>query len=168
MNLLDIAAYAEVGLSSDLRPDAPRAIIIDQSRLHILADTIKNIFEYWFGELKFKATPGQSGTEALIQLLAPSWHLKSRISYEYEDEHRQIKSLTAQQFLILHMLSRRSRRAAIVGGAGTGKTMLAVELTCRLATEGLSVLFVCFNRNLAEWLEEIVKKDERQQQGHDG
>ena len=38
------------------------------------------------------------------------------------------------------------------GGAGTGKTVLALEKARRLAAEGFSVLLTCFNRALAGWL----------------
>ncbi len=40
-------------------------------------------------------------------------------------------------------------RAAISGGAGTGKTVLAMEEAKRCAEGGLRTLFVCYNRGLA-------------------
>lgn len=153
-------AFPAVGLSHDLRPDAPRDIIIDQSRLNVLEDVILSIFDYWKGETGGKQPPGRAGLDALIKLLAPSWHLRSRLSYVLEDEAEQIKKLTESQFRVLSILQRR-RRASIVGGAGTGKTMLAVEKACRLLAEGVEVLLVCYNRNLAEWLQEVIQRDER-------
>lgn len=47
---------------------------------------------------------------------------------------------------------RQHRRAAIVGGAGTGKTLLALEKAGQLAEAGYKVLFLCFNRNLVNWI----------------
>ncbi|MBK8025129.1 MAG: DUF2075 domain-containing protein [Chloroflexi bacterium] len=41
----------------------------------------------------------------------------------------------------------------IHGGAGTGKTMLAVELVRRLSAQGRRVLLTCYNRELGLWLE---------------
>lgn len=153
-------AFPDVGLSGDLRPDAPREIIIDQSRLEMLEETLLDIFDYWKGNKEGKPPPGAAGIEALVELLAPRWHLRSRLSHVLKDEDEQIKKLTENQFQVLSLLQRH-RRAAITGGAGTGKTMLAIEKACRLVAEGFSVLLVCFNRPLAEWLQEIVEKDPR-------
>ncbi|NJO76961.1 MAG: DEAD/DEAH box helicase family protein [Leptolyngbyaceae cyanobacterium RM1_406_9] len=47
---------------------------------------------------------------------------------------------------------RYQKRAAIIGGAGTGKTLLAIEKAAQLAESGLRVLFVCYNTNLAKWI----------------
>lgn len=44
--------------------------------------------------------------------------------------------------------------AAVNGAAGTGKTMIAVEKASRHAAEGETVLFLCFNSKLKDYLEE--------------
>jgi hypothetical protein len=43
-------------------------------------------------------------------------------------------------------------RVHVEGGAGTGKTMLACEITRRMAADGASVLLLCFNTPLAHCL----------------
>ena len=45
-------------------------------------------------------------------------------------------------------LLRRTRRAAIYGCAGSGKTTLAVEKARRLAEEGFCTLLTCYNKAL--------------------
>lgn len=59
--------------------------------------------------------------------------------------------LTANQAKVLRTIGGR-RRAVVSGGAGTGKTLLAVEKAKRLAADGLSVLLLCYNRPLADYL----------------
>ena len=38
------------------------------------------------------------------------------------------------------------------GGAGTGKTLLALEMATRLAESGRKVCLTCFNSPIAEWM----------------
>ena len=59
--------------------------------------------------------------------------------------------LTDEQLYLLNTL-RNTRRAAVVGGAGTGKTMLAIAKAKQLASEGFDTLLVCFNSPLARLL----------------
>ena len=49
-----------------------------------------------------------------------------------------------------------NERVIFTGPAGTGKTLLAIEAARRGATQGKSVLFVCFNRLLGSWLKEQI------------
>lgn len=56
--------------------------------------------------------------------------------------------MTYEQSRILDFLVEQNE-ASIVGGAGTGKTILAVEKAKRLSEDG-PVLFLCFNRFLAD------------------
>ena len=48
------------------------------------------------------------------------------------------------------------RRVAVRGGAGTGKTLLALEKARRLAREGFRTLLTCYNRPLAEHLQKVA------------
>jgi len=73
--------------------------------------------------------------------------LASRLA---EQEARRI-TLTNDQIRVLDLLRSR-RRVAVSGGAGTGKTVLAVEKARRLAAEGFRTLLTCYNRQLADHL----------------
>ena len=65
--------------------------------------------------------------------------------------------LTDEQLYLLNTL-RGVRRAAVVGGAGTGKTMLAIAKAKQLATEGFETLLVCFNSPLARVLADETRE----------
>ncbi|MEO5711686.1 MAG: ATP-binding domain-containing protein [Nocardioidaceae bacterium] len=71
---------------------------------------------------------------------------------EREDE---IERLSAQQAVILGA-ARQLNRVEIRGGAGSGKTWLAVEQARRLSREGQRVALTCYSRGLAAWLERRV------------
>jgi DNA helicase IV len=59
--------------------------------------------------------------------------------------------LTEEQTLVLDMLDQ-APRVGVRGGAGTGKTLLAMELARRWTEEGKRVLLLCYNRFLADYL----------------
>lgn len=65
--------------------------------------------------------------------------------------------MTKEQSYLLDYLEEQ-KTAAIEGGAGTGKTMLAVEKARRLSTED-KVLFLCYNNFLMENLKEKYKEE---------
>ena len=54
-------------------------------------------------------------------------------------------------------------RVEIRGGAGSGKTWLAVEKARRLAAEGQRVALMCYSRGLAEFLKRRVEKPPKRQ-----
>jgi len=62
---------------------------------------------------------------------------------------------TGEQLLALDAMTE-NPRAIFVGPAGTGKTFLAIEAARRASAAGRRVLFVCFNRLLGAWLEEVT------------
>jgi len=144
----------EVDSHKSLRPDIPRNIIIDRSRLPKLQNTIEEIFAFWHKRYSHNP-PDKSAVDALVQLLVPKHEIRTKIAHVFEDEDQQIKALTEAQYGTLRLMQM-FRRAAIIGGAGTGKTMLAVEKARQLASSGFKVLLLCYNTNLAKWLTEIT------------
>ena len=70
-----------------------------------------------------------------------------------EEEQTRLR-LTDLQVKAMAILGAR-RRAAIAGGAGTGKTVLAVAKARRMADEGFRALLVCYNRPLADHLDQV-------------
>lgn len=61
----------------------------------------------------------------------------------HAEHEERVRQMTQDQTRILGFLSNQ-RRVAVVGGAGSGKTWLALEQTCRLARDGQSVARVCY------------------------
>lgn len=157
-SIFHAVAFPDIRLEEGehLRPDIPRQIVIDETQTHDLATVVPAIFDYWRVRYPHRHPPGAAGVKQLVKLLFPQRTLKSYISYVFEDEERLIKQLTESQYSVLKLL-RYQRRATIVGGAGTGKTMLALELARQRAAVGERVLLLCYNANLADWLRELTK-----------
>lgn len=156
--LFPAVALPDSVVGRDLRPDCPEDIFIDMRHLDELPSRIEEIFAYWASHADGRAQKmdGSKAIDALVDLLVPTRKLQPRIADLFERERRKIDELTQQQFFILRAL-RYQKRAAIVGGAGTGKTLLAMEKTQQLLDQGCRVLFLCFNRNLQTWLDKSLK-----------
>jgi DNA replication protein DnaC len=132
-------------------PTARADIFIDMTHLDNLERRLLDIYAYWHAhaDQSNQRIDGKPAVAALFDLLVPTRTLSPHIAKIFERERRTIDELTQQQFAILRLL-RMHERAAIVGGAGTGKTLLAMEKAQQLADAGYRVLFLCYNRNLSE------------------
>lgn len=144
-------AFPDVEVKSGLRLDAPREIILDAGDLADVSAWVQTAFKYWHGQAEALSALGNAGVQAVIGILSPSWELRLRLGTAIQEEEAEIQRLTEEQFHILDLLSR-TRRAAVSGCAGSGKTTLAVEKALRLSKQGAQVLLTCFNRYLADYL----------------
>ncbi len=143
---------ALVSGSTRLPPDASADIIIDSDGMDRLPERLKQILGHWRSQNAAPAADsGRDLISALIGLLAPTTTLRNPLSVQIAEEEREIFRLTAEQYRLLDFLNR-TRRAAISGAAGSGKTMMAVEKAKRLAREGFRVLLTCYNKSLGEHL----------------
>lgn len=92
---------------------------------------------------------GKDGLKALEDLLAHPFQLHVPMGKILAQDDTRIETLTHQQFHILSTILD-IPRAVISGGAGTGKTVLAMEEAIRCANAGMRVLLTCYNRPLSE------------------
>jgi len=81
--------------------------------------------------------------------------IRRSLSADLREVEAAILRLTDQQRRVVDMW-RGLKRVAVGGGAGTGKTVLALEKARRLADEGFAVLVSCYNLALAEELRREV------------
>ena len=94
---------------------------------------------------------GKDGIAALEKILAQPFNLAFRISSAMEDAKEELGILEPSQFHVLQHIAEISR-AEIKGGAGTGKTVLAIEEARRAAALGRRTLLTCFSQPLANEL----------------
>ncbi len=73
-----------------------------------------------------------------------------------EERSDQAERLSAEQAVILDA-ARLIHRVEVRGGAGSGKTWLAVEQARRLSKAGQRVALTCYSRGLAAWLQRRVE-----------
>ena len=139
--------FPSVEVSQEFGPEAPRSIIWDRKDLLDPEAAVARLCKHWNGTSSFNTAE----VESIERALAPIRTAQRRLSHVVEDVVEDIVDLTEQQIRGMSML-RKQRRALITGGAGTGKTILAVERARQLAEDGNRVLLLCFNRPLGELL----------------
>jgi RecA/RadA recombinase len=132
--------FPDVVFDERLGMSGSQGLVIDQQGLSQLNLTLHRLFDYWNRPGRFD----QEQVEKVVDLLAPTISLAPPLLHALEIANKGITELTEQQITMLNGL-RRHRHATILGGAGTGKTVLAVDKACRLAAEGRRVALVCFN-----------------------
>ncbi len=136
-------------------PNAPAEIVVDKSDLADLPAALERIAAYHRGSRDRRRAPGEAGMAMLRKLLAPEVVIATPLAAQIAEEEAALIELTNEQTLLLRGLAA-NPRVAVTGCAGSGKTMIAVEHAQRLAREGKTVLFVCFNRALCEELRRRV------------
>ncbi|MEO8274412.1 MAG: NERD domain-containing protein [Chloroflexota bacterium] len=147
-----------------LGPDVERELILDRQALGAgtperTRAAIDGALDLWSGEGGARTAPGAKGIELLDAILTTPVELTSMLRSEIDEGEREVVELTRGQLHVLRDL-RRIRRAEIRGGAGTGKTLLALEKARQLAREGFRTLLVCFNQPLARMLRDEVGENE--------
>lgn len=140
----------------DLGPDMPLQIFL-------FGEELKYLREWVDARLGAAGDPtdrpglglGADGMRALHELVAGRIELRPSLARGLRNDHRHIERLTADQIDILDMFAD-SDRMAIAGGAGTGKTILAMEKAARLAEAGRRTLLICYNAPLGQHIERIT------------
>ncbi|MES2784723.1 MAG: AAA family ATPase [Pseudomonadota bacterium] len=94
---------------------------------------------------------GNRGVDLVEEILCGPVEVRALLRAELAYAEAELVRLTERQARVLRTLGGR-KRAVIAGGAGTGKTLIAVEKARQLAAEGQKVLLLCYNRPLADVL----------------
>jgi hypothetical protein len=119
---------------------------------------IKAVWEFWesSSDRGYRSDLSEQDIGVITSALAPVIEVKPVLSGVLRRLDSKIHRLTIEQFEILNVLSMQNQ-ALISGGAGTGKTMLAMEKARRLAESGNRTLLTCFNRPLGAAMRAAMK-----------
>lgn len=141
-------------------PECPRWKIVDRTELSSLAVRLRNVA---LQQELDRPYLNVAGIGQLHSTLAgrglPQRDVVAR-ALENEDA---ADILTERQAVILDAI-KLLNRVEVRGGAGSGKTFMAVEQTRRLAKGGQRVALICYSHGLASYLKRLTKNWSRQQQ----
>jgi hypothetical protein len=141
-------------------PECPRWKVIDRNDLPNLVAKLRQVLIRQELERPFLTREGiEQLTVALSGRGLPQRDVVSR-ALANEDA---ADALTQHQAVILDA-TRLLNRVEVRGGAGSGKTFLAMEQARRLAQRGERVALVCYSHGLASYLERIAATWPRRQQ----
>lgn len=147
--------FPDVGDTAVLiRPDMPAALIAGAKDLEDPKKWIDHVFAYWSNEAPNQVPLGRRGVEAVRDVFARSVSAAALVSSRLAEQEARRIALTNDQLKVLDFLQSH-RRVCVSGGAGTGKTVLAVEKARRLAADGFRTLLTCYNRQLADHLASV-------------
>src|SRR5262249_29589499 len=107
-----------------ITPEADPGIIIGRQDFNQLLIRIKAILSHFLGNAAF--LDGPEIVSGLVRLLARTTSLPNPLRSQIETEHVEIQTLTNSQIELFRRLQG-TRRLAIGGGAGSGKTYVAVQ-----------------------------------------
>ncbi|HEY3545169.1 MAG TPA: NERD domain-containing protein [Propionicimonas sp.] len=132
--------------------EAPREIIIDRNDLPMAAQRVKHAIERQGAGHR---PLDEIELEGLIGLLAGTMPPQLELLSDAAAHEARVEQLTRDQARILDML-RDHMRLRVIGGAGSGKTWLALEQARRRAKAGERVALLCDSRGLGRYLERVT------------
>lgn len=138
--------------------------VVDNSSLKDSLELLINRqYEYSAFEIKRVSTSpiailNNNQIKELIQYLRGDFCFVPAFHQAIDESYQKVIRLTEEQYDLLDQLEE-NPRIRIKGGAGTGKTLLALEEARRYARNGKEVLFLCFNKFLSMQLEESLKNE---------
>ncbi|MGQ0845300.1 MAG: NERD domain-containing protein [Sporichthyaceae bacterium] len=140
-------------------PDCPRSMVLDRHDLELNPAGL-----VWDGLMTQEtgAHPiREDDVPRLLECLAGRMLPQRDLAAVVADSAAQADLLTEPQAMILRALGALNR-VEVRGGAGSGKTWLAVDQARRLTQEGQRVGLLCYSRGLAAFLQRRVETIKRQ------
>ena len=133
-------------------PACPRWKVIDRNNLPRLVDNLKNVLVRQ--ELE-RPLLSQQGIDQLWKVLSGRGLPQQSVVARALANEDAANALTEHQAVILDAIQLLNR-VEIRGGAGSGKTFLAVEQARRLSAKGQRVALLCYSHGLASYMQRIT------------
>lgn len=114
-----------------------------------ITEYIKGIFKYW--ERREHRQPNklsETDIKQIVEYLRGEFTFIPSLGSRLDEVEHRLLRLTREQYVIMEALSENTH-LLIEGGAGTGKTVLAVNFAERQATQEKRILYLTYNKNLA-------------------
>ena len=151
--------FGATGVDIDVIPE----ILVDAKKPWDLDSLIDQAFGYWRQTCLNKhgfegGRLSDAEIDKLANLLRGDFHFVPSMKDTVERTVIELCALTAEQYEVLESLFE-NPRTMVSGVAGAGKTLIAMEQARRAYWEGKSVLYLCYNHNIAQYVQYQFEKD---------
>ena len=125
---------------------------------------LNDTFDFWEKQemQKHNCRPLKLSQEQLRQandLLRGDFHVVPSMHLTFQNVEQKMIQLTEEQYEILDIVED-NPRVVIQGAAGTGKSLLALQMVRKYAAMEKQVLYLCFNKNMADYAKASLDSSE--------
>ena len=131
------------------------AMLADVKNMRDLEGWLTQLFRYWSKERnQSERILSSNQVKKIAEFIRPDFEMGTSLLSEISDVEERIESLTTDQMRAVDIIED-NPRVLCRGGAGTGKTFLAMELARRYTDADKNVLLVCRSPWLKRFLESL-------------
>jgi len=145
-------------------PEIELNVLLDKRNIDdTLENFIRCLSRFWKNNYSVKhnsspTMPDKKMLEEIRLILRPEIKTVYTLNTSFSQICQEQVELTEEQCGILHRMDN-NPRTIVNGGAGTGKTILALDKAINLASQNKRVLYLCFNKLLSEYLKNHISKN---------
>lgn len=151
-------AFPRYNIDSALATDAPMELTIALDDMSSLAKRINEIFHYWRNRRNISVPFSADQKKRFITTINKRISLSAAAGALIKIKEKEFSKIDFVQDSILDVLYH-YKQVRILGGAGTGKTFIAMKKAARDIRLGKKVLFLCCNRELSSFVNERLSDD---------
>ncbi|RSK24924.1 nuclease-related domain-containing DEAD/DEAH box helicase [Hymenobacter metallilatus] len=128
------------------------------------ASYIRRLKAYWRNHSKYRQHEGRLSREDKLRIkdfFARDLMFRPPLAGLIRQDAAETLLYTREQKWVIMASQAVGNRAGVMisGSAGTGKTVLALWLAAECVAKGEKTLLLCYNKNLAAWLRQTVKRE---------
>ena len=144
-------AFPNYTVSQKIESAAEQELIIDYRHMSELAHRINEIFHYWRGKRNNRVPFSSDQKQKFISLVNKRISLSAAAGALIPIKEKEFRKINYVQDCVIDFLTN-YRQVQIVGGAGTGKTYMAIKKIQRELQYGHKVCYVCKSNELADFV----------------
>lgn len=151
-------AFPLYAINDTISVESTKELIIDINSMNNLGKKINEIFHYWQNKRKTKAPFSAEQKQRFISMVNKQISLSAAAGALIPIKEKEFEKINLVQDSLIDFLYN-YKQVQIVGGAGTGKTFIAIKKLIREALSGAKCMYLCMSRPLAKFVEEQIPSE---------